>query len=49
MIEDKGVKNQRVVITRYGGPGVLQVVEEDLPVPKFGEARVCPGGRSFIC
>ena len=30
----------RVVVTRRGGPDVLQVVEEDLPEPQAGEARV---------
>ena len=34
------MKHRRVVVTRYGGPDVLQVVEEDLPEPKAGEARV---------
>jgi NADPH:quinone reductase-like Zn-dependent oxidoreductase len=35
-----GVKHHRVVVTRHGGPDVLQVVEEDLPEPRAGEARV---------
>jgi len=34
------MKNHRVVVTRHGGPEVLQVVEEDLPEPQPGEARV---------
>ena len=34
------MKNQRVVITRLGGPEVLQVVEEELPDPAPGEVRV---------
>jgi NADPH2:quinone reductase len=34
------MKNHRVVVTRHGGPDVLQVVEEDLPEPQAGEARV---------
>jgi NADPH2:quinone reductase len=33
-------KNHRVVVTRHGGPDVLQVVEEDLPEPQAGEVRV---------
>ena len=33
-------KNHRVVVTRHGGPEVLQVVEEDLPEPQAGEVRV---------
>ena len=34
------MKHQRVVVQRRGGPDVLQVVEEDLPEPRRGEARV---------
>jgi NADPH:quinone reductase-like Zn-dependent oxidoreductase len=33
-------KYRRVVVTRHGGPEVLQVVEEDLPGPGSGEVRV---------
>jgi len=33
-------KYHRVVVTRHGGPDVLQVVEEDLPEPQAGEVRV---------
>ena len=32
--------SRRVVVTRYGGPEVLQVIEEHPPEPKPGEARV---------
>jgi NADPH:quinone reductase-like Zn-dependent oxidoreductase len=35
-----GMKHHRVVVTRHGGPDVLQVVEEDLPEPRVGEVRV---------
>ena len=35
-----GTKHHRVVVTRHGGPDVLQVVEEALPEPQAGEARV---------
>jgi NADPH:quinone reductase-like Zn-dependent oxidoreductase len=35
-----GMKNHRVVVTRHGGPDVLQVVEEDMPEPQTGEVRV---------
>ncbi|MEJ2738164.1 MAG: medium chain dehydrogenase/reductase family protein [Anaerolineae bacterium] len=35
-----GMKHRRVVVTRHGGPDVLQVVEEDLPEPQAGEVRV---------
>ena len=34
------MKYHRVVVTQHGGPDVLQVVEEDLPEPRAGEARV---------
>jgi NADPH2:quinone reductase len=34
------VKNHRVVVSRHGGPDVLQVVEEDFPEPGSGEVRV---------
>jgi NADPH2:quinone reductase len=34
------MKYKRIVIARYGGPEVLQVVEGDLPEPRSGEVRV---------
>lgn len=34
------MKHHRIVVTRHGGPDVLQVVEEDLPEPRAGEVRV---------
>ena len=34
------MKNHKVVVSRHGGPEVLQVVEEDLPEPRTGEVRV---------
>ena len=34
------MRNTRIVVTHYGGPDALQVVEEDLPEPKEGEVRV---------
>jgi len=34
------MKHHRVVVSRHGGPEVLQMIEEDLPEPKFGEVRV---------
>jgi NADPH2:quinone reductase len=33
-------RHRRVVITRHGGPQVLEVVEEPLPVPEAGQIRV---------
>ena len=35
-----GMKHHRVVVSRHGGPDVLQVMEEDLPEPRAGEVRV---------
>lgn len=34
------VRNRRIVVTRRGGPDVLQMVEEVLPEPAPGEVRV---------
>jgi NADPH2:quinone reductase len=34
------VKHTRILVNRYGGPDVLQVLEEDCPEPKHGEVRV---------
>jgi NADPH2:quinone reductase len=34
------MQNTRVVVTRYGGPEVLRVAEEECPEPKSGEVRV---------
>ncbi len=34
------MRNTRIVVTRYGGPDVLRVVEEECPEPRRGEARV---------
>jgi NADPH2:quinone reductase len=34
------VKHTRIVVTRYGGPDALQVLEEECPEPKGGEVRV---------
>jgi NADPH:quinone reductase-like Zn-dependent oxidoreductase len=34
------MKYRRVVVSRHGGPDVLQMVEEDCPEPQPGEARV---------
>ena len=30
----------RIIVTHYGGPDALQVVEEECPEPKEGEVRV---------
>lgn len=34
------MKSRRVIVTHYGGPDALQVVEEKCPEPKSGEVRV---------
>jgi NADPH:quinone reductase-like Zn-dependent oxidoreductase len=34
------MRHKRVVITRYGGPEVISVVDEDIPTPKEGQVRV---------
>jgi len=34
------MRHKRVVVTHYGGPEVITVLEEDTPAPKAGEVRV---------
>jgi NADPH:quinone reductase-like Zn-dependent oxidoreductase len=34
------VKHTRIIVTHYGGPDALEVVEEQCPEPKKGEVRV---------
>jgi NADPH:quinone reductase-like Zn-dependent oxidoreductase len=34
------MRNTRIIVTHYGGPDSLRVVEEDCPEPKPGEVRV---------
>ncbi len=34
------MRNTRVVVTQYGGPDVIQVIEEECPEPRAGEVRV---------
>jgi NADPH:quinone reductase len=34
------MKHTRVIVTHYGGPDALRVVEEEVPEPKRGEVRV---------
>ena len=34
------MRHMRVLVTRYGGPEVITVIEEDIPTPKAGEVRV---------
>jgi NADPH:quinone reductase-like Zn-dependent oxidoreductase len=34
------VRHTRIIVTHYGGPDALRVVEEECPEPKDGEVRV---------
>jgi NADPH:quinone reductase-like Zn-dependent oxidoreductase len=34
------MQHKKVVVTRYGGPEVIAVIEEGIPIPKPGEVRV---------
>src|SRR4051795_8976347 len=34
------MKHTRVIVTRYGGPDELRLIEEKCPEPKRGEVRV---------
>jgi NADPH2:quinone reductase len=34
------MKHTRIIVTHYGGPDALQVVEEECPEPRHGEVRV---------
>jgi NADPH:quinone reductase-like Zn-dependent oxidoreductase len=34
------VRHRRIIVTQYGGPDALRVVEEECPEPKRGEVRV---------
>lgn len=34
------MKHTRIVVTHYGGPDALEVLEEECPEPKEGEVRV---------
>ena len=34
------MKHTRIIVTRYGGPDALQLIEEECPEPKAGEVRV---------
>ena len=34
------MKHTRIIVTHYGGPDALRVIEEERPEPKDGEVRV---------
>jgi len=38
--ESTSLRHNRIVVTHYGGPDALQVLEEDRPEPKHGEVLV---------
>src|ERR1051325_11334628 len=39
-LRSTSMRNRRVIVTHYGGPDVLRVIEEECPEPKSGEVRV---------
>src|SRR5215510_5248263 len=39
-VRGKRMKHTRIIVTHYGGPDALRVVEEECPEPKEGEVRV---------
>src|SRR5512139_2088968 len=36
----RNMRHKRVIVTHYGGPEVITVIEEGVPTPKAGEALV---------
>ena len=38
--EEKSMKHSRIIVTHYGGPDAIQVLQEECPEPKRGEVRV---------
>jgi NADPH:quinone reductase-like Zn-dependent oxidoreductase len=38
--KEEVVKHTRIIVSHYGGPDTLEVVEEEWPEPKHGEVRV---------
>jgi NADPH2:quinone reductase len=38
--EERIVNHKRIIVTQYGGPDVISVIEEECPEPKNGEVRV---------
>ncbi|MEW9700148.1 medium chain dehydrogenase/reductase family protein [Paenibacillus sp. SI8] len=33
-------KNESIIVTRYGGPEVLQIIQSPMPTPGYGEVRI---------
>jgi hypothetical protein len=44
LAERADMRHQRVVVTHYGGPEVITVIEDDISTPKAGEVRVKSAG-----
>jgi hypothetical protein len=42
------VRHTRIIVTHYGGPDALRVVEEECPEPKDGEVRGESAGRRCL-
>jgi hypothetical protein len=42
-------RHKRVVITQYGDPEVITIIEEDIPTPKVGEVRVKVLAQELLC
>jgi len=40
------VRHTRIIVTHYGGPDALRVVEEECPEPKDGASEI---GRGHSC
>src|SRR5436309_13349115 len=40
IMRNRSVKHTRIIVTHYGGPDALQVLEEECPEPKDGQVRV---------
>jgi NADPH:quinone reductase len=38
--KESSIRHTRIIVTHYGGPDALRVVEEECPEPKSGEVRV---------
>jgi hypothetical protein len=43
------MRYERVIVTRYGGPEVISLIEEDLPAPQPEEVRVKVLAAALVC
>jgi NADPH2:quinone reductase len=39
-LSERSMKHKRIIVTHYGGPDALRVIEEECPRPKDGEALI---------